>query len=473
MLEKQETILHAPKILPYTSIRKRENFLGFVPGVAKVFQTIMTRGFASRRFLVFSRLPILSALLVALLGLAASPLMAQATAPAAGDASDFGQYLVDHQDALGPFFSKNAGDFFRLAVPVLLGVAGWVIFITMAVGWGLDVLMSRAYAFFYAPAFADWKRAMIYATGSLLLSFIYTATMGLAIVLLTGLAQAQLVVPLVLGGLLLVALAAQIVWILYLFRTGFGISIVFYIVVAVVHLIAGFLIAQPILGVRASPDITNFVDGVITPRVEAAAKETRRQLAEETTGRDSAQARVAEAQDEIAQAEAAQGKLAQDIEQKKNSDLYTLAQILKARARGELESARDQLAAFPARFPGSPLTVQAREQLDGVNAQIAAATAAHKQDEADAARAAAAARAALLARAAKGQATLSEMRQALIGKSRAEVSDLLGPPSGTGSDEWNYSQRMILNPLTSEQTGLTVYFLEGHVQSLDYYRGSY
>ena len=62
-----------------------------------------------------------------------------------------------------------------------------------------------------------------------------------------------------------------------------------------------------------------------------------------------------------------------------------------------------------------------------------------KQEEADAARAAAQARADLLARAAKGEVTLSEMRQALIGKTRAEVSDLLGAPSETATDSWGLS----------------------------------
>ena len=91
-----------------------------------------------------------------------------------------------------------------------------------------------------------------------------------------------------------------------------------------------------------------------------------------------------------------------------------------------------------------------------------------KQEEADAARAAAQARADLLARAGKGEVTLSEMRQALIGKTRAQVSDLLGQPSETASDSWGYRQQMILNPLTNEKHGLTVYFNEGIVQSVDY-----
>jgi hypothetical protein len=378
--------------------------------------------------------------------------------------------VVDHQDDLGPFFSKNAEDFFRLAVPVLLGVAGWVIVITMLLGWGLDVLLSRGYAFFYAPAFADWKRAIIYATGRLCLSFIYTALMGLAIVLLLGFSHAGVVIVLAILVLALVDIAAQIVWILYLFRTDFGISIVFFIAVIVVHSIAAFLVAQPIVNSRASPEMTNFVDNAVTPRLRAEVQATRQQLTDVTGGRDSAQAKVADCQNEIAQAETEQEHLSRDIEQKKNSDNYTFSQIIKARARGELQTARDQLAEFPGKFPGSPLDAQARAQLAAVNDQIAAAEAQRKQQEADAAHAAAVARAELLAQAAKGEARLSDVRQALIGKSRAQVSDLFGPPSGTASDQWSYHQQMIFNPLTGEHTGLTVYFNEGLVQGVDYNR---
>jgi DNA-binding transcriptional regulator YdaS (Cro superfamily) len=112
----------------------------------------------------------------------------------------------------------------------------------------------------------------------------------------------------------------------------------------------------------------------------------------------------------------------------------------------------------------------ARAQLAQVNSQLAVEEAQKKQEEADAARAAAQARADLLARAGKGEVTLSEMRQALIGKTRAQVSNLLGMPSETASNSWGYRQRMILNPLTNEKYGLMVYFTEGAVQSVDYNR---
>jgi hypothetical protein len=441
----------------------------------------MTRGLFCRRSFLAAVPPIfgfpgmtrgllLLAAAVALLGAGNLPLLADTTSAPPAGSGDFGQYLADHQDDLGPFFSKNAGDFFRLAVPVLLGMTGWIVIFTMLIGWVIDVLASRGYAFFFAPAFADIKRSVIYATGRLFLSFVYTALMALAIVLLLGLPHAEIIILVALLILLLVALAAQIVWILFLFRTSFGLSILFYLAVLLVHAVAGFLIAQPILGSHASTEMTNYIDRVVTLRLQAEAQATRRDLADVTTSRSSAEAKVTDSQNAISQAGSEQGRLTREIEAKKNSDLYTFAQIIKARARGELESARDQLAAFPGKFPGSPLDAQARAQLTAVNEQIVVRDAQHQQEEADAAKEAAASRADLLARAARGEVPLSEMRQTLIGKSRAQVGDLLGPPSDTGPDQWTYSRQMILNPLTSEKTGLTVYFLQGNVQGVDYYR---
>jgi hypothetical protein len=402
------------------------------------------------------------------------PLMADGTnvvpaQPVAGG-EDFGQYLADHQAELAPFFKKNAEDLFKLGVPLLMGMTGWVIVFTMLAGWAIDLLMSRGFAFFFAPAFADWKRAAIYATGRLFLSFVYTCLMGFAIVFSLGLAHAGLVVMLSLILLLAVAFAAQLVWILYLYRTAFSVSVAFYLAIIVVHTVVGFLIAKPVIGLQASGVATDFVDRAITPRMEAETESTKSELAAADSARNATKAKVADLQNQIAQAQTEEEQLSQEIKEKKNSDIYVFSQIVQARAGGDLDLARDQLTAFLAKFPSSSLITLAQAQLAQVNDQIVAEETQKKQEEADAARTAAQAQADLLARAAKGEVTLSEMRQALIGKTREQVSDLLGPPSATASDSWGYRQQMIVNPLTNEKTGLTVYFTEGIVLSVDYNR---
>jgi uncharacterized membrane protein (DUF106 family) len=406
-----------------------------------------------------------------LLGALTPPLHTDTTNAAPAPAGeDFGQYVVDHQDDLSPFFSKNAGTLLKQATPLIMGLVSTIMLFTMLIGWVVDVLLSRGYAYFFAPAFADFKRSMIYATGRLFLTFFYTLLVGLVIIFCLGLAHFGIVISVVMGLVMLVAFAAQLVWILYLYRTEIPVSTVFYLALLVSHFIIACLIAGPVVGTRATSLATNFIATVITPKLQAEVAATKQRLAAANIERDDASAKVSMVQEQIAAAAASQEQLRKEIEAKKNSDVYIFSQIARLRAQGDLATTRQQLTGFLTRFPTSPLYVPARAQLDQVESQLAVQDADRKQQEADAIRDAAQARADLLARAGKGEVTLSEMRQAIIGKTRAQVSDLLGLPAGTGSDRWDYRQQMIVNPLTNEKFGLTVYFNEGAVQSVDYNR---
>jgi hypothetical protein len=427
--------------------------------------------------LFFLRLPASSAarmmVVLSFLLMLTAPLAAQttnaapATTPAAAS-GDFGQYVADHQDDLSPFFTEHAGELFKLAVPLLMGMMGWVVLVTMLVGWGIDILLSRGFAFFFAPAFAEWKRSIIYATGELFLGFVYACLMGLVVVFCLRLDHALIIIGSLIVILMMVALAAQVVWVLYLYRTPFTLSTAFYLVVIIVQAITGLLIAGPVFGAHAPAEITTFVDAAITPRLRVEVEGAQRDLAAAKTERAGVRAHTSELKSQVAQARTEKEQLGQQIEEKKNSDVYIFAQIIKVRAGGDLTSAREQLTAFPAKFPNSPLLALARSQLADINTQMASDNAEQKQAEADAARATAAGRADLLARAAKGEVTLSEMRQAIIGKSRIDVKSLLGAPSQTQSDTWIYYPLMIINPLTNEKSGLIVNFSEGAVLGVDY-----
>ena len=414
------------------------------------------------------------AFLFVFLGTMGVPLVADGNSahspPAGTSGDDFGQYLADHQSDLAPYFEKNASKLFKAGFPLLMGMMGWVIFFTMLAGWAIDILLSRGFAVFFAPAFAGIKRCVIYATGGLFLSFLYAGLLGLAMAFSLKMPHAGIVLVAMILLLFLVALAAQIVWILYLYRTTFSVSAVFYLAILVAHTLLGLLIAKPIVDWRASGVATDFVDQEITPGLQAEAQSTRHELAAVASSRDAIKAKVSDLQGQISQGQTEADQLRKEIEEKKNSDIYVLGEILKSRARDDLGAARGQLADFVAKFPSSPLNASARAQLAQVDSQMAAEEAQKKQGNADAARAAAQARADLLARAAQGNVTLSEMRKALLGKTRAQVSSMLGLPSETASDSWGYRQQMIVNPLTNERHGLLVYFNEGMVQGVDYNR---
>jgi hypothetical protein len=389
-------------------------------------------------------------------------------ASAASPKEDFGQYLVDHQDDLAPFFSDNAGELFRQAVPLLMGMLGWITLLTMLIGWALDILLSRGYAYFFAPAFPEIKRSIIYATGRLVLSAVYTMLMGLAVVLTQRLTDFPLIIAIAFSFLILVALAAQIVWVLYLFRTDVPISAAFYIVVLIVHAVVGTLVALPMLGAHAPVVATGFVDGVLVPRMRAEIDARKHDLAASESARKASQAKTDELQGQLTDALTAQSQLHDEIEARKKSDFFVFSQIGKVRAGGDLNTARSELNDFLSSFPTSSLAPVARAQLTEVTNELAQQDAQKKQQAADAIRTTAQARTDLLARAAKGEVSLSEMRRVLIGKTRDEVNGLLGPPTDTASDTWAYRQQMVFNPLTNEKFGLTVNFLEGVVQGVDY-----
>jgi TolA-binding protein len=395
------------------------------------------------------------------------------SAPAAGAASgDFGQYLVDHQADLGPFFEKNSGEFVSRSVPVLLQWLGRIMLATLIVGWVLDVVLSRGYSTLFAPAAAQLSRAFVYATGRLAMSVILTILFSLALMLVSRLGHLGVILSLLAVLFVLVAAGVQVGWIHYLYRTDLFISFLFYLTLVVIHGFAMLGISAPMIGQQASPSAKAYVDQTLAPKLEAEATETRRQLAGLAPSRDQSASEAAQLQDQIDRNKADLEQTRQAIETQKNSDGYLFSQIVKVHARGDLTQARAQFTDFLTRFPNSPLTGLAKGQLVQVTSELAAQAAQKKQEDADAVRDQAQARADLLARADRGQVTLSQMRNALIGKTRAQVSALLGPPSETASDRWGYSRQMILNPLTNEKSGLAVYFTEGVVQGVDYYAGT-
>ena len=408
------------------------------------------------------------ALLPLFFGLLVLTARAQTGAPAG---EDFGQYLADHQAELAPFFAKNSGEFVTKGMPLVLKWVGRMMLATVVVGWILDIALSRGYSGLFAPALARLTRAVVYATGKLVISIIVTVLFSLAIVLVSGLPYlAVMAISITIVFALLVA-AAQVAWIRYLYRTDVFISLLFFITLVVIHGFIALGISAPLVGAPANDEAKAFVDDTVVPKLEKEAAATKSSIPTLYPQLDQGTAEVATLQDQVTQSTSDIAHVKQEIEEQKKSPGYLYSQLVKVHANGDLEAARKGFTDFLAQFPDSPFTGLAKGQLTQVQNEMATQAAAKKQADANAAAAAAAARADLLARAAKGEVTLSQMRDALIGKTTAEVSALFGVPTETASDRWGYAQQMIINPLTNEKYGLTIYFTEGTVQSVDYYYG--
>jgi hypothetical protein len=387
-------------------------------------------------------------------------------------AENFGQYLMSHQAELGPFFSENGTDFFARAVPFFLELAAEILFLSYLIGWGVDVLLGRGFAVLFAPTLNNFQRAFVYASGRVVIGILSAFAFSVVVVFGANSPNFQTYLGVAILLLIIVGGGIQVGWIHYLYRPDPKIGVLFYLTLIVVHGFITLAISSPLVGAPAGRSVQAFVDQAVTPKLENATAKTRADLISLAPAHQAAANAAAEMNDRIDQSKDEQAEVQKQIAQARNSQAYLFSQIVKIHARGDLTAARDQLASFLARFPHGPVAGLARGQLVQVTSEMNSQQAEQRQAQAAKASAAAQDRANLLARASKGQVTLSEMRRVLLGKSPDEVSALLGSPTEIASDRWGFSRQMILNPLTEEKSGLAVYFNEGAVQSVDYYYGN-
>lgn len=402
--------------------------------------------------------------------MAASPSPTPAPSQPAAGKEDFGQYLADHEADLAPFFSSHNAELVKEAIPFFFAVMGNVILLNLIIGWIIDVAAGRGFSIFYAPTHAKIKPAIIYGTARLVLIVALTIAGSLAGVFISFL-HSTAAIGIFLGFLFLVDFVLEVVLVCIVYGTSPIVAALFFIGLLTIHFILGIVLTGPLVQMRVVTLVTQFIDQKITPQVKDAASEAKHDLAAASSARDEVKAKTTNFQNRLTEAQAEQDRVRKEIDQKKNSEAYVFSRIAQVRAQGNGMAAHDQLVAFIAQFPNGALTESARTQLAQVSSDLALQEAQKKQAEADAAHAVAQARADLQARAAKGEATLSDMREALIGRTRKDVKALFGDPTDIASDRWGYSQQMVVNPLTNERHGLAIYFLEGTVQSVDFYYG--
>ena len=402
-------------------------------------------------------------------GTNAAPVQAAPAAAATSSDSGFGKYLSDNMDYLTPFFDKHGDELITQGLPLALAVIGNIILLNLLIGWIFDVGIGYGFSVWFAPAYAKLKRALIYGAARLLLDI------GLGIIGGLVLIGMSMINPyLVIFGVLLmivVTLIAETILINMVYRTNTAVSAVFYLCLIMVHLIIGGLVSGPLIKSRVAMMMSQFIGKNVTTQLNASIAESKHDLSVAQQADDKIKADLADVQNRLDQANTEQTRLLNEIEARKNSEDYIFAGIVRLHAQGDLTAARDQFTAFLSKFPSGTREIAVKAQLTQIQSEIAVKDAQQKKADADAAQAKAEARADLLARAGKGEVTLSEMRQALLGKTRGEVTDLFGPPSETASDRWGYSQKMIVNPVTKQKYGLAIYFNEGSVQSVDYYYG--
>lgn len=394
--------------------------------------------------------------------------------PALDDAADspgesYGQHLHDHRDEIRPFLKQHQAEIYQEGQPQFLIILAEVLALNLVVGWIFDLVSAYYLSRFFAPSYAKGLQAISFATGHQVLLLVLTLIiLALAFTIGTLMPWYLFIVTIIL--LLLAFFIVQTIWVSFNYQTGSNVSGQFYLAVLAFHAVA-LLICYPIERARTVRATSALVNQVATPQINNYVGDRKHVLALAEEARDKVQGEIADTQAQLAQANANQIELRKEIADRKASEFYVFCRIVHLHAEGDLTTARDQLNDFFIKFPAGKFLDPAKAQLAQIESELAVQEAQRKQAEADAAQVAAQVKADFLARAGRGEIPLSEMHQKLLGKSPADVTDLLGKPSMIQAGQWTYVQQMVNNPLTQEKHGLTIYFVDGFVQSVDFFFG--
>jgi hypothetical protein len=353
---------------------------------------------------------------------------------------------------------------------IVIGTAGNILLATALIGWVFDIGLAWGYSTIFSPAYAKFTRALIYASGRLVLALMLT--IALTFVAMLGVNAGAGVPALTIVALLTIpAVFVQVFWVGYLYHTYAKPSLLFYVGLLAVHALIFVVLVPTVFSSQVALASSQFLDESVVPILRTEADKAKHDADVLVRQRDETQAQADQLNARFTQDQADEADLQRQIEASKTSPAIQYSRLVILRAQGELTGAAQGLADFIAKYPNDPHAAAARGQLNAVNEDLAAQRALQHQRELQDAQAAAAARQQLLADANAGRATLSEIRRALLGKTTAQVAALFGTPSETAADKWGYGKRMVVDPSSGEQRGLTVVFSEGIVQGVDYYYG--
>jgi hypothetical protein len=380
-------------------------------------------------------------------------------------------FLAEHQTELGLFFQQHSSAILKDLLPNVISVTGKLLLATALVGWAIDIPLSWAFSTIFAPAYGKFTRALVYASGRLMLALLFSVVLTFSALLGIN-AGAALAAFLVVAVLTVPAIVLQVCWVSYQYRTGPKSSLLFYIVLLVVHSVALLILVPTVFSKQVSSAVAVAIDQTLVPELQADAAQMQHSSAADTAQRDDTQSEVTALQARLAQDQAQEHDLQGQIVADHDAPAVQFSHYVLQRAQGDLAGAATNLAAFICKYPNDPHAGAARGELTAINQALSAQLQLTRQQQAAQAAADARTLAQLQARMATGRATLSEVRDALIGKTTNEVAALLGTPTETAADRWGYGKRMVFDPDTNEPMGLTVVFSEGLVQGVDYYYGA-
>jgi hypothetical protein len=384
--------------------------------------------------------------------------------------SDSAAFLAQHQNEFGQFVQQHAGILLKDSLPILISITGQMLLATALVGWLIDIPLSWGFSTIFAPAYGKFTRALVYSSGRLLLALLFSVVLTFSALLGVN-AGAALAALLVVTILTIPAVVLQVCWVSYQYRTLPRPSLLFYCVLLLVHGLALAILVPTVFAGEATGALRQAIDQSVVPELEMDATRIQRDTATDATSRDNIQTQAETLHERLSEDQTQEQDLRKQIAANKDAPAVLFSRLVLQRAQGDLAGAGKALADFIHRYPNDPHAGAARGELTAINEALSAQLQLIRRQQATNAAANARARALLLTHLAAGRATLSEVRDALIGKTTGDVAALFGTPTETAADRWGYGKHMVFDPETSESMGLTVVFSEGIVQGVDYYYG--
>ena len=262
-----------------------------------------------------------------------------------------------------PSSPRTLPELIKDALPTAIMLGSRILLTTALACWLVDVLLGWIFSTLAAPAYAKITRALIYATGRLILAVVLTFVLGVAAMLglNAGAGWPALLVVIVLA---VPALAIQIFWVSWLYRTTARDSGLFYVGLLLVHTVAGCVLIALVFATQIDRSVAQFVDRSIVPRLQVAALAAQGDAAPLAAQRDTARAQVAALQSRLAQDKAEEARLQQAIANGRNLPAFAFSRLVLLRAQGHLSEAATGLAAFIQAHPNDPDANAARGQLE-------------------------------------------------------------------------------------------------------------
>lgn len=405
---------------------------------------------------------------------------ANATAAPTGPES-YADYLARHQANYDAFNDKYGNSILKASLPGLFKIAFHFAVLFLIYNAIIQLLGAWICAKFIVPLKATWKRAGTFSGVQVGTSLVWVLICyGLGRVLIgddpTRVSLVSVVILILIS--LALGLGLSIAATKYVYKTNISTSTVFGVGLTVISAVLNvlFFLVFSILFASTMPEVTGhygkpiFIECIL-PFVNKETTEVQKQYDVTSVDLDAARKKQADVDAQTAEAQQQVEAMKQKIAAKDTSDELVYARLGEIADRGKLPQTLAAYEGFIKDRPQSPYVAYAKEQIETTKADMEHMSAQHEQAQAELARSAAMADSVLKEKLSKNQATLSEVRTALLGKSRDEVTALLGAPTQTGSDAYLYDKVLVLEPVTGRQRPFAVLFLEGNVKTVNYADG--